>query len=99
METIDGSIQRLDELMIQLVQFGESINNQEGSLGQFLNNPDLYQRLNRAAANIEDVSSRLRPIVEDARIFTDKIARDPGRLTSGILSSRQSGIKWSSKNW
>jgi phospholipid/cholesterol/gamma-HCH transport system substrate-binding protein len=93
-ESIEQSLRRWDQLMVELVQFGQAINGSEGSLGQLVHNRDLYDRLNQAAANIEQISARLRPIVEDARIFTDKVARDPGRLSSGILTRRQSGTKW-----
>lgn len=93
-ESIDQSIRRLDDLLVQLGEFGTSLNNREGSMGQFLHNPDLYQRINRAALNLEQISARLEPIVEDARIFTDKIARNPGAITSGVLRPRSSGIKW-----
>ena len=50
----------------------------EGSLGALMNDRQLYDRLNCAAKNIEDVSYRLKPIVEDARVFMDKAARHPG---------------------
>ena len=91
---VERSVGRLDEVMAELVVFSRALNDSQGSLGQFVNNPDLYQKLNRAADNIEMVSRRLRPIVEDARVFTDKIARDPGRLgVKGALDRRRSGIK------
>jgi phospholipid/cholesterol/gamma-HCH transport system substrate-binding protein len=50
----------------------------EGSLGALLKDRQLYDRLNRAARNIEQVSQELKPIVDDARVFSDKIARHPG---------------------
>ena len=79
-DNIDSSIRRLDELLAELTNLGEAMNDKEGSLGQFLHNPDLYQRLNRAATNFEMASRRLQPIVNNVRVFTDKIARDPGQL-------------------
>jgi phospholipid/cholesterol/gamma-HCH transport system substrate-binding protein len=93
-ENISTSIGQLDDVLAEMAEFGKALNNSEGSLGQFVHNPDLYQRFNRAAENIEQISVRLRPVVEDARIFTDKIARHPGVLTSGVLSPRQSGVKF-----
>lgn len=93
LQRVESSVTQIDELMSQLVEFSRSINSREGSLGQLVHNPDLYQRLNRAAGNIEDASQRLRPILNDVRVFTDKIARDPGRIgVSGVLR-RESGIK------
>ncbi len=84
----------VDKILAQLVVFSEAINNREGSLGQLIHNRELYDRLNESASNIEHISRRLRPIVEDARVFTDKVARDPGRLgVKGILDRSRSGIK------
>jgi phospholipid/cholesterol/gamma-HCH transport system substrate-binding protein len=77
---LDQGAERLDELLQQLVQFSRSLNSSEGSLGQFVNNPELYQKLSSAATNIEQVSRRLEPIVDDARHFMDKVARDPRLL-------------------
>lgn len=50
----------------------------EGSLGALLNDRQLYDRLNRAARNVEQVSRDLKPIVDDARVFSDKVSRHPG---------------------
>ena len=52
----------------------------EGSLGALLNDRELYNRLNKAARNIEQVSRELRPIVEDAGVLMDKAARHPGGI-------------------
>jgi len=50
----------------------------EGSLGALMTDRQLYDRLNHAAKNIEQVSAELKPIIDDARVFSDKIARHPG---------------------
>ncbi len=93
-EAIESGIGDMDTILEQLVVFTEAINNKEGSLGQLIHNRELYDRLNQTTANIEHISRRLRPIVEDARVFTDKIARDPGRIgVKGILDRSRTGIK------
>ena len=85
---------RLDQLFSELVTFGESLNRGEGSVGQFVHNPELYQNLNRAAENIEELSRRLRPIINDARVAVDKVARNPRMLgVQGALQRRTSGLK------
>lgn len=78
MERLDQGARKLDLLMSEMVKFGKAINNQEGTLGQLVNNPELYQHLNRAAKNIDEMSRQLRPIIDDARIITDKASRHPG---------------------
>jgi len=50
----------------------------DGSLGALLNDRQLYNRLNHAARNIEQVTQQLKPIVADARVISDKVARHPG---------------------
>jgi phospholipid/cholesterol/gamma-HCH transport system substrate-binding protein len=77
-ERLDQGAKKLDILMGEMVKFGKALNNQEGTLGQLVNNPELYQHLNRAAKNIDEMSRQLRPILDDARIITDKAARHPG---------------------
>lgn len=91
-DNIDQSVARLDELLAQMVQFSKTLNNGQGSLQKFLNDPELYQRLNLAALNIEQATCQLQPIMDDARIFTDKLARHPEVLTRGIIRP-SSGIK------
>ena len=78
-DNFERSTQNLNELLQQLVTFSESLNNGQGTLGKLVHDDELYQRIQRIVANVEDSASELRPIVDDVRIFTDKIARDPRR--------------------
>ncbi|HVX59318.1 MAG TPA: MlaD family protein [Pirellulales bacterium] len=77
---MEGATAKLDKVLTDLSDFSEKLDNPQGSLGQFLNNPEVYQQLNSAAANINQLSRELRPIVNDVRIFTDKLARHPEQL-------------------
>ena len=43
-----------------------------------IKDPELYQRLNSAAANLERLTVRLGPILRDVHVLTDKLSRDPG---------------------
>ena len=43
-------------------------------------------------ANVEDITWKLRPIVDDARVISDKVARDPSILgVRGVLDRRPIG--------
>lgn len=90
---IESSLTHLDVMIEQLSIFSQAVNNREGTLGQLVHNPELYQNLNRAVNNVESVSRQLRPIVNDVRIFTDKIARDPSRLGVRGVLRKPTGIK------
>ncbi len=94
-ENIDQSMRNLDALLEQMVRFSEALNNREGTLGKLVYEPDVYNKLDRAASNVEDVSRRLRPIIDDLRVFSDKIATDPRQLgVKGALDRRPTGMKY-----
>ena len=90
---VDSTVTHLDELLQQFVAFGKVLNDNEGSLGQIINNPDLYQHLTAAACNIEQLTRELKPIIRDARVFTDKISRHPETLGVRGAIKKNSGIK------
>ncbi|MFO0913236.1 MAG: MlaD family protein [Pirellulales bacterium] len=87
------SAERLEGLIVELTTFSKALNNSEGTVGQLVNNPDLYQELQMAAHNVQEVTARLKPLVDDLRVFADKIARNPGRIASGVLQPRETGLK------
>ena len=77
---LNESVDKLDRLMSEVLVFSQSLNDSKGTIGQLVHNPELYHSVNRAVKNIEELTQELRPIVSDARIFSDKIARHPELL-------------------
>lgn len=99
-EDIVHTIESLDQLFTQLSFFSKSLNTQEGSLGKLVHDPSLFHRLNSAAQNIEEASRRLRPIMEDLRVFSDKLATDPRQLgLKGALNNKPSGVGVKTNFW
>lgn len=90
---IEQSTLKLDRLLTDFSSLTKRINSSEGSLNMFLNDPELYQNLNQAAENIACLTREMGPILNDARAFTDKIARHPERLGARGVFERSSGIK------
>jgi len=82
----------LTTLINELLVFTRALNSADGTLSQLVHNPALYNHLTRAAANIDEVSRQLKPIVRDARIFSDKIARHPGIIVRDAVRP-SAGIK------
>jgi ABC-type transporter Mla subunit MlaD len=83
----------MDRMFEDFSQLSEALNNREGTLGRLLHDPQAYDNLNRLMCNanqvlaqINDLAIRLRPVVNDARIFMDKVAREPGRVVTGGLN-------------
>lgn len=75
---VNSSLERLDQLAAELVQFSQAINSSEGTVGQLIHNPELYQNLSRTIRNVEYLTRKLEPILDDARVFSDKVSRNPG---------------------
>ena len=77
---VHQSLARIDEVTAQLSYFGRALNSADGTLSQLVHDPQLFERLNRAAGNVEQMSRKLTPILNDARVLADKLARDPSQL-------------------
>ncbi|MDX1944328.1 MAG: MlaD family protein [Pirellulaceae bacterium] len=76
-KNIDESLANFNELLVNLVDITEGIDTREGTIGRLLHEDTIYRRLDHALANVEDISSRVRPILDNLNIASDKIARDP----------------------
>ena len=87
------TMRQLDASMNQVTQFMSSLNNQNGTVRRLLEDDQLYWEIRRTVENMEQATARVRPILDDVRIFTDKIARDPRQLgVKGALTTRPSGL-------
>jgi phospholipid/cholesterol/gamma-HCH transport system substrate-binding protein len=89
----DQALARLDTFLAEMSDFGQKLNSGEGSLGKIMRDPDLYQSLLGASRNLEQITCQLKPIVADARVFADKIARHPEVLGVRGAISRSPGTK------
>lgn len=82
-----GTLRNADALMADLRvlsgtvnQVANRINNGQGTFAKLVDDPQLYYSLVNTLQNIEVVTRRLQPIIEDARVASDKIARDPSSM-------------------
>jgi len=100
-DSLESGVGNLSQLLGEAALFTKSINTSEGTVGKLIHDRALYdqatmavQQVRRILANVDAMSRRLRPILDDVRVFTDKIARDPGRLARGIIPrNRETPIK------
>ncbi len=91
--SLESAADNLDALLAQAAKFTAAINNQDGTLGQLLTKRDLYDNVNAVVCDVQQLIRRLRPIVDDVRTFTDKIARHPERIGAQGLIKEYPGLK------
>ena len=92
-ERLERGSENLELLLAQMYAFSQALNSQDGTLGRLIRDPQLYENLNEAVANIEQVTRDLKPVVRDARVFSDKIARHPELLGVRGAMKQSSGTK------
>jgi phospholipid/cholesterol/gamma-HCH transport system substrate-binding protein len=90
---VDRTIGRLDETLQQAALFTKALNESQGTLGKLVRDPKVYDDLAQAANNVNKLTKELRPIVDDVRVFTDKIARHPEQLGVRGALDRRPGLK------
>ena len=90
---LDSTIGRLDEVLLQASGFVKSLNESEGTLGRLVRDPKLYEELSATVSNVNRISRELRPIINDVRVFSDKIARHPEALGVRGALDRRPGLK------
>ncbi len=90
---IDKAINRLDDVLLQAATFTQALNESQGTLGKLVRDPQVYNDLAQAANNVNRLTQTLRPIIDDVRVFTDKIARHPEQLGVRGALDRRPGLK------
>lgn len=94
-----SAVDNLDRVLADASRFVGTVTDSRGSLNRLLNDPDLYDEVIRAVSNanvvlyhLDQRLQQLRPVLDDIRVFSDKVAREPGRLVGGALN-RGPGLK------
>jgi phospholipid/cholesterol/gamma-HCH transport system substrate-binding protein len=92
-DSIVAAVQGLDTLVEEFTVLAQALNSRDGTIGQLIHSPELYRNLSILTKNADTVLrtlytllQRLEPTLENVRIFTDKIAREPGRLIGGAVN-------------
>jgi len=106
-DSIESGVANLSELFGEVALLAKNINDSDGTIGKLINDDMLYNQLAstisqasgavgdlRQLINDREIRRRIRQILDDVRVFADKIARDPARVVRGIVPrNRELGIK------
>ena len=92
-DSIAVSLEDLDFTLKEVGVFSRRLNEGDGTLRRLLEDDELYWQVKRIVDNVELATVRVRPILDDARVISDKLARDPRQLgLKGALDKRPSGV-------
>ncbi|MCA9160593.1 MAG: MCE family protein [Planctomycetales bacterium] len=87
------TLDNLNLLLTDLRSVADRFNSGQGTVAKLIDDPQLYYQVMNTLGNIETLTRKLEPIVDDARVFTDKVARQPSSLIDlrGAISGRPLG--------
>jgi phospholipid/cholesterol/gamma-HCH transport system substrate-binding protein len=87
------AVNGLDRLVTDFSPVAQALQNRQSTIGQLLYEGKAYDNFNilmfnanQVLTDIRDLTFRLKPVINNARIFTDKIATEPGRIITGGLN-------------
>lgn len=97
-DSIESGVANMSELLGEFALLAKNINDSDGTIGKLINDDSLYKQLaatvGQASGAVQDVRMlindpemrrRIRQILDDVRVFADKIARDPARVARGFV--------------
>ena len=76
LSSVDKFLSDAKKITKQFENFDES----DSSIAKLLSDDEIYDSIVRTTRNVEEVSARLEPLMDDIRLFGDALARDPGQL-------------------
>lgn len=97
---LGNALANIEGLAADLKVFARRLNGSQGTLARLIDDPAMYGKLNDTldnirlvSGNVELITRRLQPVIEDVRVTADKLARDPAQMgVRGILSPRPNGL-------
>jgi phospholipid/cholesterol/gamma-HCH transport system substrate-binding protein len=105
--SMESSVDNLSELLGEIALLARNLNSRQGTIGKLMFDDQLYEELasavSQASGTISEVRTmiadplimrRIRQILDNVWVATDKIARDPARVVRGITAkNREMPIK------
>ena len=91
-DNVDAALLNVRTITDSLTTLSGRLDDREGTLGRLIHDDSLYRNLNQASKNIRDLSVKMKPIVNDVRVISDRLARHPGSIIRDAVRPG-SGVK------
>lgn len=90
---VDSILTNVNTMTTEVAGLTEQLRSSEGTLARLMRDPSLYEKIDETVSNLHEASRRIRPILDDVRVFTDKIATDPRQIgLKGALDRKPLGV-------
>jgi phospholipid/cholesterol/gamma-HCH transport system substrate-binding protein len=90
---VDTIFTNINEITTEIAELSRSVRNSDGSLAKFIRDDELYTKVDDTVDGLRDAVRRLRPILNDFRVLSDKLATDPRLLgLKGALDNKPPGV-------
>jgi phospholipid/cholesterol/gamma-HCH transport system substrate-binding protein len=92
-KNLDESTDKLNKTLTDLRELMRVVGQEDGTFKRFISDPSLYNHLDDAACQVARMLPRVDRMLEDLKVFTDKLARHPELLGVRGAISPSSGLK------
>jgi phospholipid/cholesterol/gamma-HCH transport system substrate-binding protein len=90
---VDSIFGNINVITTEIAELSHSVRNSEGSLARLIRDDELYVKIDDTVDGLRDAVRRLRPILNDFRVLSDKLATDPRLLgVKGALDHKPAGV-------
>ncbi len=90
---LDRSLANMEVLTKELRLISVAASRSDGSFQKLMTDPSLYRNLERSSESLAILLRNLEPVVQNMKIFADKVARHPEVLGVGGVVNPSSGLK------
>ena len=89
-----STMNNLNLLLADLRRLSNRVNSSEGTIGKLIDDPQLYNQVQSSVEKFDYLAQRAGTILDDLRIFADKIARNPSQVVNlrGTLTGQIQGL-------
>ena len=91
-DNVDAALVNVRTITESLTSLSGTLDNRNGTLGRLIHDDSLYNNLNQASKNIRDITVKMKPIINDVRVVSDRMARHPGSIIRDAIRPG-SGVK------
>jgi phospholipid/cholesterol/gamma-HCH transport system substrate-binding protein len=95
LKNLNAASLQLAQTLVEIREVTRQFGRAEGTVGQLLKDPALYQNLNEAAASLTRTLIRAERVAKDLEVFADKVARRPETIGIGGALRPSTGLKGS----